>query len=73
MHGQGQHDPCGTARPTVRARPGSPRWALSLAPGSWHSGCSSPVIMAKAPYAIAWLLGIPIPILILVYLFSRAC
>ena len=30
-------------------------------------------IMAKAPYAIAWLLGIPIPILLLVYLFSHAC
>gem|GEM_PF-3076125 len=30
-------------------------------------------IMAKAPYAIAWLLGIPIPILLLVFLFSRAC
>ena len=29
--------------------------------------------MAKAPYAIAWLLGIPIPILLLVYLFSHAC
>jgi hypothetical protein len=29
--------------------------------------------MAKAPYAIAWLLGIPIPILILVYLFSHGC
>ena len=29
--------------------------------------------MAKAPYAIAWLLGIPIPILILAFLFTRAC
>src|SRR6185295_11889054 len=29
-----------------------------------------PVIMAKAPYAIAWLLGIPIPILIVVYLVA---
>ena len=29
--------------------------------------------MAKAPYAIAWLLGIPIPILLLVYLFGHAC
>jgi hypothetical protein len=29
--------------------------------------------MAKAPYAIAWLLGIPIPVLLLVYLFSRGC
>lgn len=27
----------------------------------------------KAPYAIAWLLGIPIPILVIVWLFSRAC
>lgn len=29
--------------------------------------------MAKAPWAIAWLLGIPIPILLIVYLFTRAC
>lgn len=27
----------------------------------------------KAPYAIAWLLGIPIPVLLVVWLFSRGC
>jgi len=31
------------------------------------------VIMAKAPWAIAWVLGIPLPILLIVYLFTRAC
>lgn len=27
----------------------------------------------KAGYALAWLLGIPLPLLLIVYLFSRAC
>jgi hypothetical protein len=27
----------------------------------------------KVGYALAWLLGIPLPVLLLVYLFSRAC
>jgi hypothetical protein len=27
----------------------------------------------KAGYAIAWLLGIPLPILLVVYLVSRGC
>jgi len=30
-------------------------------------------LVAKAPYALAWLLGIPIPVLLIVYLFTRAC
>ncbi len=27
----------------------------------------------KAGYALAWLLGVPIPLLIVIYLFTRAC
>jgi hypothetical protein len=27
----------------------------------------------KVGYALAWLLGIPLPVLLLVYLFSRGC
>ena len=27
----------------------------------------------KAGYALAWLLGIPLPLLLIVYLFSRGC
>jgi hypothetical protein len=27
----------------------------------------------KIGYALAWLLGIPIPVLLLVFLFTRAC
>jgi hypothetical protein len=27
----------------------------------------------KAGYALAWLLGVPLPILAIVYLFSRGC
>jgi hypothetical protein len=27
----------------------------------------------KAGYALAWLLGVPLPLLLVIYLFSRAC
>jgi len=27
----------------------------------------------KVGYALAWLLGIPLPLLLIVYLFSRGC
>jgi len=27
----------------------------------------------KAGYALLWLLGIPLPVLLVVYLFSKAC
>jgi hypothetical protein len=27
----------------------------------------------KVGYALAWLLGVPLPLLLIIYLFSRAC
>jgi hypothetical protein len=27
----------------------------------------------KAGWALAWLLGVPIPVLLVIYLFTRAC
>lgn len=52
-------------------------------PGTLHGGTrgAKPLVMmntrnpesGKAGYALAWLLGIPLPILAIVYLFSHGC
>ena len=41
-------------------------------PGSMKTHHVNPE-SGKAGYALAWLLGIPLPILAIVYLFSRGC
>jgi hypothetical protein len=43
--------------------------ATAIAPGM----TSRAQEQGKVGYAVAWLLGIPLPVLLLVYLFSRAC
>lgn len=62
-----------TRSPHCAPAPGVGHAASARNPLALARRMLSQQLVAKAPYALAWLLGIPIPVLLIVYLFTRAC